>query len=227
MLSAVLTAWAGSKSGNLVVFLLGAIGSALVLTKINLGIFYFAALAQTCVVLLSRSGIRAACLGILLAGATVLTYALMHANLARVRGYYLKATLCVIATFGCGSFLKAESQLTWCGVAWAGIGSVMTAMTITIHDFIAGRVSQIDARRSCSNQSDTPCVSPLYLSKVAVGRTVLAVSCTSMLTCFAIRGRLDAYRNRIGTLQCITGLTAMILIVTSHLSWAIPFLFSL
>jgi hypothetical protein len=226
MLSAALTAWVGSKSGNLVLFLLGAIGSALLLTKINLGIFYFVALAHTCVVLLPRSGIRTACLGILFAGATVLPYALMHANLTGVRGYCVAAALCVIATFGCGSLVESKSQLPWRGVVWAGIGSVMTAVVITIITLSQGVSGKSMLAGVLFEPIRHPHVFliPLHFSKVAVARTVLAVGCTSMLAWLAIRGRPDAYRDWTGILQCIAGFIAVILIVTSHLTWAIPFL---
>jgi hypothetical protein len=150
----------------------------------------------------------------------------MHANLAGVRGYCVTATVCMIATVGWGSLVKSDSQLPWRGVVWVSIGSLMAAVAITVITLSQGVSAKQCPPGSCSNRSNIPmCFWFLSaLSKMAVGSMVLAVGCTGMLAWFAIRGRLDAHQYSLAMLQCITGFIAVILIVTSHLSWAIPFL---
>lgn len=226
MLSAALTMWLGSKSGNLVLFLLGAIGSAAAFTKINLGIFYFAALAHTCVVLLPRSAIRNACLGIAFAGATALPYAVMHTNMEGVRGYCLIATLCVIATLGCGSLVKSGTQFPGRGVFWAGIGTVITAVAITIITLSQG--VSVDSMISgvLLKPMNHPHVFfvPLHIGALKAATMTLAIGCTSILAWFALSGRLEPYRDWLGMLQCITGFIAVILMLTWRPWWAVSFL---
>ena len=61
--------------------LLGAIGGALVLTKINVGVFFCIALALPVVLTLTRSRLRSLLLGLLVAGSFALPPTLMWANL--------------------------------------------------------------------------------------------------------------------------------------------------
>jgi len=93
----------GSRPKSLNLFLMGALGAALVFTKINVGAFFLAALGHALVCLLPASRLRAA--GI----AAFLTYALLAPPLlarphlwADSGGFCLVACLCTAATFAWG-----------------------------------------------------------------------------------------------------------------------------
>jgi hypothetical protein len=230
MLSACVAAWAGPK-GSLTVFGLVVIGIALAFTKINVGVFYFAALAHTCAVLAPPGRLRIAGLSLSLAGAAGLPYVLMHSRLTNVAGFCVAATLCGLVTFACGSLWKPETPLPWRALIRGVAGGVLAVVAIIIAVRLQG-VSYSDLLKGIildPARHPQLFLLPIDFGLVKMLWTVLVLGCTSIITWRVIQDRVNtnssvAYRDEIGALRCIAGLAVIFLLLGQHLAWAVPFL---
>lgn len=114
-------------------FVLGAIGTALLFTKINVGVLYLAALFQTLVCLLGRGWIRTA--GLWLSGiyVTVFPLLLMHRDLSTWARYYcIVAILSGVSTLVVGSLVAPQMPTPKRMVVYGIAGAVTSALLIVI-----------------------------------------------------------------------------------------------
>ncbi|MEO8372878.1 MAG: hypothetical protein ABI806_27075, partial [Candidatus Solibacter sp.] len=92
------------RAGQWRLFTLGAVGVALVFTKINVGGFYLVALAHACVCLLPRGRWRTAGLAVSMAYAVLAAPLLARTHWSSgAAGFALVASLCAAATFAMGA----------------------------------------------------------------------------------------------------------------------------
>lgn len=206
---------------------LGAIGSALLFTKINVGVFYFAALAQTCLCLLPRSRIRMVGLGLMLAYAVGSPLLLMHSYFGEwARGYCLLAVLCGGSTFLCGSFLKPRVRLSASRLLWTLLGILTMAALVVIKT----RSEDIPLRVLLEGVLWDPLKHPeLFSLPLSVGpwemtSALLFLGCAGMV--WHLSERLRARLHLIGAVQCITGVVTIVALVCSprHAVWVLPLL---
>lgn len=103
--------------------LLGCIGAALLFTKVNVGVFFIAGLAQALICLLPIGKIRWLGLGLMLLYAAAVPWLLMRAGFADgFRGYCAVATASALVTLAFGALLKTEQPLPWRAVLYAATG---------------------------------------------------------------------------------------------------------
>jgi hypothetical protein len=121
-------------------FLLGAIAAGLLFTKINVGVFYVAALASALVCVVKPGWIRL--LGVSLSVIYVVTvpYFLMRSNFHRagVEGYCLLAILCGTSTFALGSLIRPANPHSARTLLYAGSGLLATSLFIVIAGWLQG-----------------------------------------------------------------------------------------
>jgi hypothetical protein len=122
---------ASVSDGPISLLLLGAIGAALVFTKINVGVFYFAAVALTLVCRFPAGRIRT------IGGSLMLLYAigfpvmLMHRDVPGwALRYCLMAILVGVSAFLAGLLTSPASAKPWRGALYAGLGVVAATIAI-------------------------------------------------------------------------------------------------
>jgi hypothetical protein len=128
-----------SDRTTLRVFLLGAIAAALLFTKVNVGVFYIAALAHALVCVIKPGRIRL--LGVSLGIFYVVTapYFLMHSDFYRgVEGYCLLAILCGASTFALGSLIRSANPHSARILLYAGFGLLGMSLFIVAVGWLQG-----------------------------------------------------------------------------------------
>jgi hypothetical protein len=211
MLAVFLCPGAGSRRYRARLWGLGAIGSALLFTKINIGIFYFAALIQVCVTLLPQSRIRNASLGLTIASAAVLPYILMHSTLWAVKYHWFLATLCLLAVFATGVLIRVDSPLSWRPVVWALMGITVAAAAIVAVALWQGVSARLLLHGVVLDPSKHPRVFlvPLDISHGTSAGMLLILACSMMLAWVSFRGGLKRSADITGALVCLAGIVAV------------------
>lgn len=205
----------GGPSGLL---LLGALGAALSLTKINVGVFYFVAVAFTLVCRFPTGRLRTLGTGFLLAYAVGFPIALMHRDvLGWARGYCLIAILCGVSTFVAGLLTTPSSRRPMRSVLYVVLGAVLAAMFVVIGTMWQGMSLSTLLEGILGTPLKHPGVFeiPLMVSKIRVLFAVLVFVCIALL--FGYRDRWRAYSDRLDALRCVTGL-CVIAVLTAHQS---------
>jgi hypothetical protein len=207
-------------------FLLGAVGAALCLTKINVGAFYLAALAYALVCVLPSSRLRSAAIAVLLAYAVLAPPLLAHSRLSTgSAGFCLVAILSTAATFAWGALAKPDSPLglrrAWLAVAGLVLGTTLLVLGalcqgVSLPALVDGVI--LEPARHPSGLLFLG----FRLGVLPCAATVLALAAISCL--FWLRPRLAPYRFWLGALRCGVGLAAVFLLVRTDLSWVVPFL---
>lgn len=219
-----LAAWAPPRWTGIALFLIGAIGSALAFTKINIGIFFLLALAHTLACLLPRCRFRSLGVGLMLLASLTVPYLLVRPNLATLGAYCVVATLCASVTFACGAVLKPGMPIRPGSVLWAlagalaaGTGIVLGAVSrgVSLSTLITGVI--LDPAKHSS-----VLFVPLRFHPVEVPWVVLTIGCTGALTWLAHRGRLAAFENWVGALRCVAGVCAIPLLLVGGVAWVLP-----
>jgi hypothetical protein len=132
MIAAYLSVLPATGRYYLRLFLLGGVGAALVFTKVNVGVFFAAALAQTLICLLSTGRLRSTGLGLTMIYAAAVPWLLMHGQFDRgSRGYFALATISGISTFACGALSRPDSRLSVRAALCSGLG-LLTVMSLII-----------------------------------------------------------------------------------------------
>jgi F0F1-type ATP synthase membrane subunit c/vacuolar-type H+-ATPase subunit K len=218
MLSSCLSLSAGSGRKGTSLFLLGAVGAALIFTKINVGVFYIAALAHTLLCLLRPSRVRTVGLGFMLAYAVMTPALLMHSNFLNAPVYCLIALLSGGVTFACGSLVILDTSLPLRRALYAGAGIILATAFIVI-----AAVSQgMSVRTLVEGVLLDPAKQPQVFSRgLWIGPrhflvAVLTVSCIGAMCLF--RGRLATLSNWIGALRCAVGLMVVVFLLLPGLS---------
>ena len=122
-------------------FLLGAIGAALFFTKINVGVFYLAALATAIICLIKRGWIRLLGVSLSIVYAVTAPYILMHSLNLSSRGvvaYCLLVTLCGASTFVLGSLIRSANPHSASTLLYAGTGLLAATSFIVIAGWLQG-----------------------------------------------------------------------------------------
>lgn len=224
MMAAWFSIWRGSRAGSARLFFLGTIAAALLLTKINVGVFFIAGLAHSLCCMLRPGFIRTATMALMVFYAVVGPLVLMRANLFGWAGMYcLVAVTCGGITFLCGSWLRPDDPLPPRGVLGALVGLVVAAGVIIGVTFAQGVAPNVLFRGVVLDPLRHPSVYylPMMLEK-PLGIFLLLAAVGTFWTCLSVhRGS----RHRIGGLQCAIGLGALFLIpVTSQPAVVMPFL---
>jgi hypothetical protein len=206
-------------------FLLGAVGAALVFTKINVGAFYLAALAHALLCVLPSSPVRTFGLGLLLAYALLAPPLLAHSHLwTGAGGYCLVAILCTASTFAWGTLARPDPPLVlrraWVAVAGAAVGALLIVVGtlwqgVSLPALIEGVLLE-------------PARQPglLFMGfRLGLAPCLATVLILASIACLGwFRERLAPYRLWTGALRCGVGLGAVFLLVRADLTWVVPFL---
>jgi hypothetical protein len=207
--------------------LLGALGTALIFTKINVGLFYFAALACLLICSFPPSHVRTFWVGLLLAYAVASPVLLMRRNLAGwALGYCVVAVLCSFSTFLTGSFLMPPSPHPMRSVYHAFAGVVLTAVLIVGGTMLQGMSLRtlLDGVLWAALKHPGVFYRPLPVSEGKLLSAVLATGSVGLLYFF--RDRIQARADLIDAFRCFIGLCAIPLVAFSigRIIWFLPFL---
>src|ERR1035437_1391229 len=225
LLASCLSLSVGSPRNRVSLFVLGAVGAALVFTKINVGAFYLAARAHALLCVLPASRVRTAGIGILLAYALLAPPLLVHSRLwTGSGGYCVVAILVGAATFAGGAFAAPDPPLdlrrAWVAVAGAVSGTVLIVAAtmwqgVSLPALIEGVILEPARQPGLLSMG-------LRLGWAPCVATVVVLSGIGCLGWF--RERLATYRFWVGALRCEVALAAMFLLVRHDLAWVVPFL---
>jgi hypothetical protein len=133
LLILILACCASISSGPVGPLLLGALGAALVFTKINVGVFFFAALALTFVCRLPSGWIKTVGAGSMLVYFASAPFVLMHRDiLGWARGYGLLAALCGVSTLIVGLLTTPPARKPSRTALYTLIGGMSVTIFIAI-----------------------------------------------------------------------------------------------
>jgi hypothetical protein len=120
-------------------FLLGVVAAALLFTKINVGVFYIAALANALACVIKPGWIRLLGVSLSILYAVSLPYFLMHSDFYRgVEGYCLLAILCGASTFAVGSLTRPVDPRPPRILLYAGAGLLAMCLLIAVAAWLQG-----------------------------------------------------------------------------------------
>jgi hypothetical protein len=207
-------------------FLLGAVGVALVFTKINVGVFYLAALGHALICLLPDGWYRSSGRTVLLIYAVVAPPMLAHSYLFSGAGAW-----CIVAA-------SVTAITFWWGAAYQPPTSVRPGQTVAIIAGTFAALSLILLGTLYRGVSPGALVEGVLLEPArnpagswfvgfrlgwpwALG-TLLILGVISAIARY--RDLLAPYRFWIGVLRCCAGLGVILLLVRTDLAFAIPFL---
>jgi hypothetical protein len=106
----------------------GAVGAALLFTKVNVGVFYTAALASALVCVIKPTWIRLLGVSLSMLYAITVPYFLMHSDFYRgVEGYCFLAILCGTSIFALGSLVRSVNPYSSRTLLYAGTGLLVTS----------------------------------------------------------------------------------------------------
>lgn len=214
MLSGLLALCAGSHR-RLSIFLLAVIGVALVFTKINVGLFYLAALAHTFFCLLpSDRRLRTAGVCLMVAYAIAAPVLLMRSNLfGWAGGYCLVAVFCGTVTFVCASLVRTESSLRWQDGVLGVLGLLLATLSIVVGTSLQSMSIGALINGVILEPLRHPQVFyvPLTITKWEVIVTALAVGCVGSIYLFP--ERFSAHADSLDALQCVVGTAAVFLLL--------------
>jgi hypothetical protein len=216
---------AGSWLGPL---LLGALGAALLFTKINVGVFYFAALACALVCSLPVGRLRT------FGGLLLLVYAvggpvvLMHNDfLAWARGYCAISILCLTTTFAAALLTRSKAPHAGWSLVYMGCGASAAAALIVLGGAYRGMTLATLADGVLWAPLRQPKVFsiPLWIGRFEVACAIL----TSAAVAFLIWARMRWERSwavPADALRCVAGLYAITSLTfsTASLPWVVPVL---
>ena len=213
LLAACLSVSADSTQNRTRLFFLGAVGAALFFTKINVGVFYIAALAHTVLCLLRPNRLRAICLGLMVTYAVLIPVFLMRASLHVAAVFCLIAVLSGGATFAFASLLTVEDPMPLGRTLYPIAGFVSVAMAIVI----ATRSQGMSLHTLLEGVLLQPLRQPSVFSiNLEIGLRYLFISLLFVICVSAIwlfRDRLTTLIKWIGFLRCAAGLGVLFLLL--------------
>jgi hypothetical protein len=213
--------------GRLGLLLLGALGAALFFTKINVGIFYFAALAHTLVCSFLSGRIRTIGACLLLAYAVGSPLLLMrHDVLGWAGGYCQLAMLCGLSTFLAGSLIIPASPQPMRSMVYAVTGALSTALLIAIGTMLRGMslATLLEGVIWAPLRHPGVFSVPLEISPWEILVALLVSGCVAAVYWFGDRGW--AHADSFNALRCAIGLCAIPLLVVypAGIVWVLPLL---
>jgi hypothetical protein len=198
--------------------LLGAVGAALSLTKINVGLFYFVALALTLVCGFPAGRIRSIGGSLLIAYAAVAPILLMHRDVpGSAGGYCLVAMVCGISTFRIGFLTTPSSPKPTRRVLYAVIGAVSVGVLI-----VAGTIWQgtsfsalLDGILWFPLKHPALFWMPLKVSRITIAFAGLVSVCVAGLYWF--RDRWQDHSDWVDAARCMIGLLVIAMLAVHPL----------
>ena len=215
-------------------FLLGACGAALLLTKINVGIFFLAAVAFTLVCRFPRGRIRNIGAFCMMVYAVAGPLALMHKDVPGwAWKYCLLAILIGSSTFLAGLLTTPSSRQPMRSVVSAVLGALSAALVIILGPMSQGMsvATLMEGVLWAPLRHPSVFQRPLQVVDAAVVLVILVTAGIAWL--YSIRDRWPAYSHSLGILRCATGLIVIVWINDpfahgyhgSHRSYAASLLF--
>jgi hypothetical protein len=197
---------------SLALFLLGCVAAALVFTKINVGVFFVAGLAQTLICLLPWGKIRWLGIALTLLYAAAAPWLLMHAGFDRgFRGYCVVATVSAAVTLAFAALLRPDQPLPWRAIGYSAAG-LLAGIALTV---AATSLQGISMGSLISGVILAPMHHPKVFDLVLYigGRQVL-VALSLIATVVAIRlwGHRLADARWLDVLRCAVGMIAIFLL---------------
>jgi hypothetical protein len=209
---AQLTLPADSARYGVRLFLLGCVGAALAFTKVNVGIFFVAGLAQALFCLLPSGKIRWLGIGLTMLYAAGVPWFLMHAGFADgFRGYCVVATASAVVALTFGALLKPDTPLPGRSVLYAAAGLLVGSSLIVAATLLQG-VSPLSLLAGVIiNPMHHPKVFDLVLY---IGRNELLPLLILVAGVVVVRvyGNRLAESRPIDLLRCVVGMAAILLL---------------
>ena len=225
-LACCLSLWVGAHRSGAAIFFLGAVGAALLFTKINVGAFYLAGLAHALFCVLPAGRLRSAGTASLLAYAILAPPLVAHTHLFSGAGAYcVVAGMCTAATFAWGALVKPERSLNFRLVWLAAAGTASGAALIALASFLQGvsLPALIDA--VLLEPARHPAGSWFVGFRLGLPWCLATAAVLSGIVCLGWFGeRLAPFRFWLGALRCGVGLGAVLLLVRTDLAFVVPFL---
>jgi hypothetical protein len=214
--------------GRLGMLLSGALGAALFFTKINVGVFYFAALALILVCSFPFSRIRTIGVGLLLAYAVGVPLLLMRQDLLGwARNYCLLAILCGVCTFVGVSLTMPPSPQPMRNLLDAVTGALSTAALVVIGTRLQGMSSATLMEGVFWAPLRHPKVFSIHFeiaTWTVIGATMVS-GCIAALYLFRDPW-MDSCADWVDALRCAVGVCTVLRLQyqLDVVAWALPFL---
>ncbi|MGO9255921.1 MAG: hypothetical protein ACLQU1_06430 [Bryobacteraceae bacterium] len=207
--------------------ILGALGTALFFTKINVGVFYLAALAHTLVCRFPAGRIRSAAVGMSLVYALGFPWIVMRQHFpGAAAGFGLLAAVCCASTFLVASLTMPPAPRPVREPLAAAAGAFSAAVLILAETMRQGMslTTLLDGVVWAPLRHPRVYSVLLEVSGIHVVVAVLIAGCAIGLHRF--RARWQDRPDWIGALQCAIGVCAIPLLAVSakNSSWVLPFL---
>ena len=225
-LASCLSLTVGTPRQGAGLYVLGAIGAALLFTKINVGAFYLAAVAQALFCVLPAGRLRSAGVAALLAYAVLAPPLVAHSHLfAGAGAYCVVASLCAAATFAWGTLVRTERRLDY-RLAWfAAAGAVSGGFLIVLGTTLQGITLATLIDGILLEPARHPAGSWFVGFRLGLMWCLATVAVLSAIACIGWLGqRLAPFRLWLGALRCGVGLGVIFLLVRTDLAFAVPFL---
>ena len=216
----------GTRRRGAALFLLGAVGAALLFTKVNVGVFYLAALAHSLFCVLPAGRFRSAGTTILLVYAVLAAPLVARIHLFTGAGAYCAvASLCAASTFAWGSLARLarplDLRLAWLAAAGTVSGTALIATAsfcqgVSLPALVDGLLLEPARHFAASWFVGFRLGLPWFLA------TAVVLSGIACLGWFG--GRLSPFRLWLGALRCGVGLGVILLLVRTDLAFVVPFL---
>jgi hypothetical protein len=230
MLAASLSLPSLSGRYALRLFLLGCVGAALVFTKVNVGVFYVAALAHALVCLLPSGRIRSIGIGLTLLYAAAFPWLLMHSNFNHgFRGYFFLATVGGIVTFAFGALIqpqnaRPQNRLPIRAVLWSAAGLLTGTVLIVVATSLQGMSLGSLVLGVILNPLHHPGIFQIQLGISRVN-LLAAVILTAGVVGLRLWARRLAESRWLDVLTCAAGIGSILLLTMPHrIQWVVPLL---
>jgi hypothetical protein len=225
-LASCLSLWVGMPRGGAALFFLGAVGAALLFTKINVGAFYLAGLAHALFCVLPAGRLRSAGTASLLGYAILAPPMVAHSHLLTGAGAYCAvASLCAAVTFAWGAQVKPARSLNVRQVWLAAAGAVAGAMFIVLGTICQGITLTALVDGVLLQPAKHPAASWFVGFRLGLPWFLATAAVLCGIVCLGWFGeRLAPFRLWLGALRCGVGLGVILLLVRTDLAFAVPFL---
>jgi hypothetical protein len=210
----MLACCASVSAGPIGLLLLGGLGAALLFTKINVGIFFFAACALVLVCRFPAGRIRAIGAFFLFAYAAGLPLILMHRDLSQwARGYCLVAIVCGISTFFAGLVTTPPSSKPMRSVLYTVAGAVSVSVIVIAGTMWEGMSLRTLLEGVLWGPLKHPGVFEIPLG-VSTGKALfLALVSACIAGLYRFRDHWQAHPDWVNALRCIIGLCVIGLLI--------------
>ena len=225
LIAAYLSLPSPSGRSYLRLFLLGCVGAALAFTKLNVGVFYLAGLAQAVVCLLPSGRFRSIGLALTLSYAAGAPWMLMHANFSRgFLSYCLLATVGGIVVFVCAAQVRPSEPFTIRAAFYPGAGLIAGAALMVAATSLQGMSLGSLVWGVILNPLHQPNL--FYVRLSVSGRNwVAAVILTAIVVGLKSWGQRLTGSPWIDLLKCAAGVVSILLLtLRSEIQWVLPLL---